>query len=78
MTSEIYQPLTFELLRERTSLLFDEIIALGGPAEEIVFERVTCDGCGLTINLLVDEPRGWWTTGNFEGGWRDKCPACAL
>jgi hypothetical protein len=72
--------LTSELLRERTSVLFDQILRASDPEhppEEIAFEVVTCDGCGCVCNLLLGPPVGWTTTGDFERGFTDLCRGCS-
>lgn len=72
-------PLTPELLRHRTVELFKRVSDAHGPVEDTVFERVVCDGCERTVNLLRDGyPLCWVTEGDDENGWRDLCPFCAL
>ena len=72
------QPLTPSLLRRRTQFIFERVMEDHGPVEEIVWELVRCDRCGLTIHLLNDGyPEGWWTDGSFEKGWTDLCRACS-
>lgn len=70
-------PLTAELLSKRTVVLFTLAEAASGPVEEILFDVLTCDGCGATVNLLEGFPEGWSTEGDFERGWRDLCEECA-
>jgi hypothetical protein len=73
------RPLTPELLRGRIVELFARVSDAHGPVEEIIFERVRCDGCGLTLNLLRDGyPSGWFTEGDGEQGWHDLCGVCFM
>lgn len=75
------RPLTPALMRERTSALFDQILAglrpEDGPVEEVVFEIITCDRCGLTHNLLTGPPEGWTTEGDLDRGFTDLCRSCS-
>jgi hypothetical protein len=71
------RPLTSDLLRERTSRLFDRVIAEHGAAEGIVFEKVRCDRCGTIQNLLLGPPVGWTTDGDFDQGFTDLCRGCS-
>lgn len=70
-------PLTAELLRARTVVLFQHAFEAAGPVEEIIFEIVTCDGCGRVVNLLEGHPDGWTTEGDVDTGWRDLCETCS-
>lgn len=70
--------LTPELLRERTSRLFDDVLSAHGPVEEVLWEIVRCDGCGRVHNrLIAGDPHGWTCSGSFDEGWVDHCPACS-
>ena len=70
--------LTPELLRARTVAIFMRVSAEHGPVEEVIFERVMCDGCGHVVNMLRDGyPVGWTTEGDLNEGWRDLCGRCS-
>lgn len=69
--------LTVELVRARTVELFSRTIEAGGSIEEIIFERLVCDGCGRELNLLAEDPIGWTTRGDFERGFTDLCRSCS-
>jgi hypothetical protein len=70
-------PLTAELLAKRMTVLFTRLLAEGGPADDVLFEVLRCDGCERTVNLLLDgHPAGWSTEGDFTRGWRDLCEDC--
>lgn len=72
------EPLTPQLLRARTVAIFEKVSAEHGPVEEIVFEVLTCDGCGTEVHLLRDGyPLGWTTVGDLGHGWFDLCAVCS-
>ena len=71
------RPLTASELRERTTQLYEDVIAEHGPVEEVVFEVISCDGCGVTHNRLDGDPTGWTTDGDREHGYVDHCAACS-
>ena len=72
------QPLTPWLLRQRTVFIFQRVSEEHGPVEDVIWELVRCDRCGLTVHLLRDGyPVGWTTDGDLERGWTDLCRACS-
>jgi hypothetical protein len=73
--------LTHELLRERISRLFDQILLelkeTDEPVPGVAWEKLRCDRCGAAHNLLGGTPVGWTTSGTFEDGFTDLCRACS-
>jgi hypothetical protein len=71
-------PLTAELLSKRTVVLYARCRAADPTADEIVFDIIGCDGCGVTVDLLREPwPDGWTTGGDFDTGFRDLCAECS-
>jgi hypothetical protein len=70
--------LTPRLLRERTAAIYERVMAEHGSVEEVIFEIVRCDDCGVTQHLLTQGyPMGWTTEGDLEHGWTDRCHSCS-
>ena len=70
------RPLEPYLLNARALMLHALAAHAAGPVEEILFERLMCDGCDLIVDLTQRFPSGWTTCGTLELGWTDLCPSC--
>ena len=70
------RPLEPSLLYARTLALQTEAEQAAGPIEDLLFARLTCDGCGLIVDLRLEFPADWLTSGSLKLGWTDLCPSC--
>lgn len=78
----IFQPLTGLVLELRIRSLRASILLTTGmapsPEDVILYSRLICDECGVTLDALKrPELDGWTTNGDLTRGFTDRCRDCS-